>query len=120
MNRIMKSPRKYRRRQGSPLVDTRSGGRFEGQDVFEKTFSEEKEENPYQAADQQPDDEYPFRERAEAGPVGHDDVLGLYLKQMGAIPRLSWEQEQEMTRRLDTQRRRAGQRLGAGPGGGDV
>src|SRR5205807_837352 len=57
---------------------------------------------------EEPDGERPARAEDHEGeaPQGPDDALGLYLRQMGAIPLLSREQELTLARRLERARQR--------------
>jgi RNA polymerase primary sigma factor len=74
--------------------------------LWEDEFDAEEEERDeeQEAAD---NDASPSAEDKEADePTGPDDALGLYLRQMGAIPLLSREQELNLARRLETARSR--------------
>src|SRR5947208_16671335 len=64
-----------------------------------------------QISDDLYDAEFPHDAVAEEGSTGHggggaDDALGLYLKQMGAIPLLNREKELTLATKLERARRR--------------
>lgn len=56
--------------------------------------------------DHVPDETAPVAEEAEEGSHAADDALGLYLRQMGAIPLLTREEELTLARRLEAKRQR--------------
>src|SRR5262245_9878109 len=52
------------------------------------------------------DPDRPAEEKDADEPTGPDDALGLYLRQMGAIPLLNRQQELDLARRLERARTR--------------
>src|SRR5690242_16864304 len=69
----------------------------------EQRLVEDLDDDDYEPADAAPDAE----EATEADSHGGaDDALGLYLRQMGAIPLLNREQELALARKLEDARRR--------------
>ena len=69
------------------------------------------EEQPSDFAPEEPDEELPLLDEAAEALEGEDthaadDALGLYLRQMGAIPLLDRKQELALAERLETKRQR--------------
>src|SRR5262249_6074042 len=72
-------------------------------------FGDEPPATPYapmESADEEEPDDDAAETTAEANVHGADDSLGLYLRQMGAIPLLTRQQELELARRLEKARQR--------------
>ena len=91
--------------------------------VASENFDHEEPEETEQL--DQDEESTPVAEVETEGGQAPDDALGLYLRQMGAIPLLSREQELALARKLEDQRLplpacRPGQLVHARPPGGDL
>src|SRR5262245_56839325 len=111
MSRSRKSAGPGGRREHDPLTDDptlepSAGGRSDADHADVDDADTELEDDADEAA---AESDHPTREESdpeEADSGGADAALGLYLRQMGAIPLLNREQELALARRLEFARSR--------------
>jgi RNA polymerase primary sigma factor len=74
--------------------------------LWEDDLDDEEDEREEEQESTEGEGAAPAEDKESDEPTGPDDALGLYLRQMGAIPLLSREQELDLARRLETARSR--------------